>query len=175
MQLHVFDIKDTRMEQNRRFQLLDELFETVDVSLPLIKAITYEVESEEEVYEYHDKFFEKGYEGVMIRNRFAKYANSRTPNIQKYKQFTDEECEIIGAKAGKGTEEGAVVWLCKYTNGEKFECRPRGSMEERRRLYNDRKKYVGKQLTVKYQALTCPVEKGGVPRFPVGIAIRDYE
>ena len=31
--------------------------------------------------------------------------------------------------------------------------------------------YVGKKLTVRYQELT----DDGIPRFPVGIAIRDYE
>jgi DNA ligase-1 len=30
---------------------------------------------------------------------------------------------------------------------------------------------IGKRLTVRYQELT----DGGVPRFPVGVAVRDYE
>jgi hypothetical protein len=30
---------------------------------------------------------------------------------------------------------------------------------------------VGKQLTVRYQGLT----NGGVPRFPIGVSVRDYE
>ena len=50
--------------------------------------------------------------------------------------------------------------------------RPRGSREQRRawlldfdRLCRDR------QLTVRYQELS----RDGVPRFPVGVSVRDYE
>ena len=38
-------------------------------------------------------------------------------------------------------------------------------------LYSDGKKYIGKMLSVRYQEMT----DSNVPRFPVGIAIRDYE
>jgi DNA ligase-1 len=38
-------------------------------------------------------------------------------------------------------------------------------------FYKNAAKYIGKKLTVKYQELT----KDGIPRFPVGIAIRDYD
>ena len=38
-------------------------------------------------------------------------------------------------------------------------------------MFKNGDKYMGKMLTVKYQNLTDL----GVPRFPVGIAFRDYE
>jgi hypothetical protein len=44
-------------------------------------------------------------------------------------------------------------------------------MESRREAFARRKEIVGKMLTVRYQNMTV----AGVPRFPVGIAIRDYE
>ena len=37
--------------------------------------------------------------------------------------------------------------------------------------YKDHEKYIGKMLTVRFQNLTAL----GVPRFPVGVVIRDYE
>ena len=37
--------------------------------------------------------------------------------------------------------------------------------------YKNHKKYIGKMLTVRFQNLTAL----GVPRFPVGVVIRDYE
>ena len=49
--------------------------------------------------------------------------------------------------------------------------RPRGTHEERRDLYKIAKSMVGKKLTVRFQELT----EDGIPRFPVGIAFRDYE
>ena len=55
--------------------------------------------------------------------------------------------------------------------GNEFTVRPEGSYEHRKKLNRNATKYIGKKLTMKFQAYT----KGGVPRFPVGISIRDYE
>ena len=55
--------------------------------------------------------------------------------------------------------------------GKEFSCRPRGTHESRAELFKHGKEYVGKMLTVRFQELTAD----GIPRFPVGIAIRDYE
>ena len=41
----------------------------------------------------------------------------------------------------------------------------------RKALFKYGRDYIGEMLTVRYQELT----DDGVPRFPVGIAIRDYE
>jgi DNA ligase-1 len=49
--------------------------------------------------------------------------------------------------------------------------RPRGTHEDRADLFKDGDSYIGKKLTVRYQELT----EDGIPRFPVGIAFRDYE
>jgi len=64
-----------------------------------------------------------------------------------------------------------VVWICETAKGQRFKCRPKGTQADRRDKYRNRQKYFGKMLTVKYQELT----NDGIPRFPVGIAIRDYE
>jgi hypothetical protein len=56
--------------------------------------------------------------------------------------------------------------------GNEFTVRPEGSSyEHRKKLNRNATKYIGKKLTMKFQAYT----KGGVPLFPVGISIRDYE
>lgn len=175
MQLHVFDIKDSSLDQQERFELLDRLFATVDQTLTLVNASRYELDSEFDVYALHDRFADQEYEGVIVRNRHGKYVSRRSYDVQKYKEFTDEECEIVGAKQGHGTEAGTVMWVCRYSNSETFDCRPRGSMDAKRRLYEERNRYIGSQLTVRYQALTKPRDQGGVPRFPVGISVRDYE
>jgi len=49
--------------------------------------------------------------------------------------------------------------------------RPEGTIAQREEHYKNYKKYIGKMLTVRFQNLTAL----GVPRFPVGVCIRDYE
>ena len=49
--------------------------------------------------------------------------------------------------------------------------RCKGTDEQRREQWTNWKQYLGKMLTVKYQYLS----DDGVPIFPVGITVRDYE
>jgi len=80
----------------------------------------------------------------------------------------------VGAEEGKGKDKGTVIWICSITSGDDsgtFSVRPKGTFEERTDWFKNYKSYVGKNLTVQFQNLT----NGGIPRFPVGIAIRDYE
>jgi ATP-dependent DNA ligase len=116
------------------------------------------------------EFVESGYEGIMLRNAAGEYrANYRSNDLQKYKEFLEDEYPIIGYTQGEGRDAGAIIWLCETADGKEFTVRPRGTMEQRREWFNNAKEYVGKNLTVVYQELT----EEGKPRFPVGKALRD--
>lgn len=121
---------------------------------------------------HHEKYIQKGYEGVMIRNLDSLYKlNYRSKDLQKYKEFTDQEYKIVSGKEATGEDAGTVVFDCKTNEGEIFSVRPRGTRQLRKYMLDNINKYIGKHLTVRYQNLS---EKN-VPRFPVGIVIRDYE
>ena len=116
------------------------------------------------------EFVEAGYEGIMLRNAAGVYrANYRSNDLQKYKEFMEEEYRIIDFKEGEGRDAGAVIWVCETADGKEFTVRPRGTMQQRREWFNDGAKYIGKNLTVVYQELT----EEGKPRFPVGKSLRD--
>jgi DNA ligase-1 len=116
------------------------------------------------------EFVEAGYEGIMLRNAAGVYrANYRSNDLQKYKEFMEEEYRIIDFKEGEGRDAGAVIWVCETADGKDFTVRPRGTMQQRREWFNDGAKYIGKNLTVVYQELT----EDGKPRFPVGKSLRD--
>ena len=115
------------------------------------------------------EFVEAGYEGIMLRNAAGVYrANYRSNDLQKYKEFLEDEYRIIDFTQGEGRDAGAVIWLCETADGKEFSVRPRGTMEQRRDWFNDGASYIGKNLTVVYQELT----EEGKPRFPVGKAVR---
>ena len=127
---------------------------------------------ENQIYKWNSDFIEQGYEGTIIRNMEGKYKlNHRSPDLQKYKLFLDDEYEIIGFKEGTNTDEGCVIWECKTPNGLEFSVRPRGTKEQRTEWFDNGESYIGSLLTVRFQELT----DDGIPRFPVGITIRDYE
>jgi DNA ligase-1 len=115
------------------------------------------------------EFVEAGYEGIMLRNAAGVYrANFRSNDLQKYKEFLEDEYRIIDFTQGEGRDAGAVIWVCETADGKEFTVRPRGTMQQRRDWFNDGASYIGKNLTVVYQELT----EEGKPRFPVGKAVR---
>jgi DNA ligase-1 len=169
--LRVYDCIDLDNEQDFK----DRYVTITDITngakyLSLVENVT--VNSEKEVHAAQARFVQEGYEGAMVRNLTGVYAiGKRSANLQKVKTFLDGEYEIVGFTQGTGDETGCVIWICKTKDGQEFRVRPRGTREERQEYFKNGKNYIGKMLTVRYQELT----DDGIPRFPVGIAIRDYE
>ena len=169
IKLHVYDIINKAPYEDR-YANLQILFNKYKFKhLVLVKSDV--CKSEEEIKELHALYVQEGYEGLMLRNKTGLYKNSRAVDLQKYKEFFDGEFKIVAYKEGTAAETGCVIWVCEAENGLQFACRPRGTREEREVLYSDGDKYIGKMLSVRYQEMT----DSQVPRFPVGIAIRDYE
>jgi len=168
IKFYVYDIVNS-MPYDERYTNLQLVFKKKFKYIEFVK--TDVCESEEKMKELHAQYVAEGYEGIMLRNKQGLYKNDRSVDLQKYKEFQDGEYEVVDFKEGEGLETGCVVWVCKLDGDKVFHCRPRGTREERAELYKNGKKYVGKKLTVRFQELT----DDKVPRFPVGIAFRDYE
>lgn len=153
-----------------RFLQLQTLFQQHHFQ-HLVLVDTEMCASEEAMKESHARYVAEGYEGIMLRNAAGVYRGVRSKELQKYKEFQDDEYEVIDFRQGEGQEEGCVLWVCRTPSGTPFSVRPRGTREDRATLYQKGADYVGQRLTVRFQELT----DDGVPRFPVGIAFRDYE
>lgn len=199
LQYHIFDIADGgQFTAEERMELLEYAFicyerkrreEYLTSLLPFFKDrkvrktileyayddIICHVRSEyaqnpEEVLEKHSIYTSQGYEGVMLRETNAFYQEGRRGSLYKYKDFLDDEGEIVGIHAATGNQEGAIIFEVEY-QGKRFRAVPKMSIEERRQAYSEKEGYLGKLVTFKYQGLT----KDGIPRFPVCVGIRDYE
>lgn len=134
---------------------------------------TYRVAHEQEMREHHARFMQDGYEGTMVRSgddtpyRFQ----YRSPSLLKVKDFQTEEFEIVGAEEGVGKAAGQATFICRTADGQTFGCRCKGTDAMRRDQWVNRAQYVGKKLTVKFQTLS----DSGIPVFPVGEVVRNYE
>lgn len=176
IQYYVFDIIDPLTIQIDRYKRLTNLISLYNSENENLKYIVHTivdvVESEDQMKEFHNKYYEQGYEGIMLRDPNGMYQNKRSLYLLKYKNFYDAEFLIIGAEQAKGTREGDVVWVCQTENGTKFTCMMKDiDSKTQKEYYNNYIDYLGEKLTVKYQDLG----ENGVPRFPTGIAIRSYE
>jgi ATP-dependent DNA ligase len=169
IQFHVYDII-TDMPFQNRLANLKLLFQRHKFQ-HLVLVPTEVCESEEKMKEKHAEYVLSGYEGIMLRTKLGVYKHSRSVDLLKYKEFFDDEYEVVGFEQGQGLEEGCVIWVCRTAEQKTFHCRPRGTRESRSELFQQGADYIGKKLTVRFQELTDE----RIPRFPVGIAFRDYE
>lgn len=157
-----------------RLKRLDKIFAPFkcDTSSPLVRVPSTKLADERRMMEYQSQAVQAGFEGTIIRNATGVYKKDfRSPDLQKYKDFLDEEFKIVGAKEGIGRAEGTVTWTCVTEDGKEFDVRPRGTHEQRTLWWKNHERYIGKQLTVRYQNRS----DDNIPIFPVGLAIRDYE
>jgi hypothetical protein len=170
---HVYDMIDLNNPDRSftdRHAYLQRLVDNGEPSyIDLVE--NFEVGDVDEADELHSQFVRNGYEGLMFRNKDSPYEGKRSRHLQKYKKFDDDEFEIVGYEEARGKDVGSVIWVLQTEDGQKFRARPTGTIQDRRKMFTDGDSYIGKMLTVKYFGLT----DGGIPRFPIGITVRDYE
>jgi DNA ligase-1 len=174
LQYHIYDcilLNDLTASFHKRNEILSKLKDTIFGS-QIVFVETQIANSIQEIEKLHTYYTEKSYEGIMIRKINSPYKQqNRSKDLQKYKKFFDEEFEIVGVNEGTGSHTGTPIFVCKSNaNTEKtFKATMQGTIESRKKMMQNN--YIGKMLTVKYQEKSVD----GIPRFPVGIEIRDYE
>lgn len=172
LEYHIYDVVDTERSFQERFAIPSLKFKNKKVN-NLVEVPTFMVTMREGIQAHHEEFVQNGYEGTIIRNAEGLYTPThRSNNLQKLKDFIDNEFEIIG---GHSDSQGCVVFECITKGGKTFDCRPHGTEEMKKKWLKDIDKLKGKMLTVRYQSLSAE----GKPTILTGLltseCFRDYE
>ncbi len=175
---HIYDYIEEGMPQYQRLAHIQRLFEyplpDADKFICVKKVQTMAAGDEQGVFGAASSFVKKGYEGAIVRSLSNLYRPKyRSPEMLKVKEFMEEDYKIVDFYEGEGKDEGSVIWRLITPEGREFSARPRGSYPERRNLFKNGAKYIGKWLTVKFPKNVASKSKDGIPRFPVGIRIRE--
>jgi ATP-dependent DNA ligase len=167
LEYHVYDIPSEETWEVRSANLLLSLKESDHVKLVQCSSIT----DDKSLWTEHYKAIAAGYEGIIVRNPDGLYRwGYRSSDLIKVKLFDDDEFEVLEIKQGIGKMEGRAVFVCKNnTTEDTFECTIKASLDERARIYRNRKDFIGSKLTVKFFGRT----DANIPRFPVGKGFRD--
>lgn len=150
--------------------------------------------NEEQLLDYEAKCLAEGWEGVMVRDPYAKYKFGRSTTkegiLLKLKRFFDAEAVVVSAhelmhnaneattnelgyterSSHKANMVGMDV-LGKFTvrwNEVEFDIGTGFSSLQRQLFWNDKTRCVGMTVTFKYQS----VGPSGKPRFPVFLGFR---
>jgi DNA ligase 1 len=173
LQFWIFDCPTIEGGFHNRYNTLKELLKPYKDN-KWIKLCEHKlIKSPDDIEPNLQGWLVRGFEGIMINTYDGLYENKRSYNLLKYKQFIDEEFEIVDIEEGVGNRAGIFgkAYL-KNSDGKVFKANARGNEEFYARMLKEKKDLIGKLATVRYQNLT-PDEK--VPRFGVIICIRDYE
>ena len=168
----IYDIANADLDFQDRTTLLREIAEEHTNLKHIVICPTFLVNNENDMLKFFRKFIADGYEGIIIRNQLGKYEfDYRSDNLQKLKEFKDEEFKIIDVISGRGRYSDCATFVCKTKSGKQFNVNPEGTIDKKKEYLRNKNKLIGKLLTVKYQEKS----KDGIPVFPVGIIIRNYE
>jgi DNA ligase-1 len=172
VQYHIYDVVDQGATFQARSEVLDQYFHKCHDKSPLRIVTTIVVGGEEHAPFFFNGFKKAGYEGMMLRNFDSLYeVDKRSAHLQKVKEFEDAEFEIVGVEEGRGKLQGLVgAFVCKTPGGEIFKAKPAGDQSATAVYLQKPSTVIGRSLTVQFQGLTG---KNGVPRFPVGLRIRE--
>lgn len=170
IQYHVFDLVDETMPFAERIKVLERLLKGAPKGVILVPS--KQAQTKADVLTHHHDYVNQGHEGTIIRSAHGLYkVGHRSSDLLKHKDFDDAEFPVVRVESGVGKDEGTALFVLRATNGSEFKARLKGTLGVRRKHYTDRAKLTGKQVTVRYQGLSDE----GIPRFPVALAVRDYE
>lgn len=174
---HIFDAfmigKETEPFEKRAELLLKYgLLASEIEDSPIVVVETTLLTDVGQIDEIHERYTNEGHEGTMYRTPKGPYKiRLRSRDLLKRKDFETEEYKIVDAVEADGKDKGTVIWVCETPDNTRFNVRSRGTLAQRAKWWQEREEHIGKMLTVRFQNLS----DFGVPRFPVGLAFRDYE
>jgi len=177
LQFHVFDFPHLHTEFNKRIKFMH----LVNKNKYVHQVETILINYKSQIKPFHDGWVSDGYEGLILRDPEGLYQfKHRVKELLKYKEFIDEEFYITSLKYdmrqdtddnGNIIQRKCVKFKCYTKDGLHFDVVPQGSLEQREYWWNNPPLIKNLKLTVRYQELS----EDGVPIFPIGVGVRDYE
>ena len=147
-----------------------------------------------ELQAYWDLWESQGYEGGIVRAPNGPYKNGRSTLREGYliklKKWIDDECIIIDFEEGQTNQNesyiaelgqtkrssdksgmvasGTLGSIIAKWNGKDIKIGSGFNDEQRRKIWNNKERFIGDTVSFKYQELT----KYGMPRFPIFKGVR---
>jgi len=164
--LILFDLKSAYKQEVRLYAL-------TQLGLRPYKGIiriapSWAVATQEDIEALLAEQMAQGYEGVILRERNALYAEKRVSTMLKIKPRQRDQYRIVGYEEGKGWAEGKLgSFILQDVEGNTFNVGSGFTAAQRVDYWHDRELLVGHEAAIVYQNLT----DRGVPYAPIFKAV----
>ena len=174
LQFHCYDLFSSKYPQAKfsERELNIEMYKAQYGWRSIQTVQTDIVFTRKDLNKYHKRNKQNGYEGSMLRQN-TPYQQRRTTDLQKVKDWSDTEITVTGYIEGKGKfERGLGKFIGFDSDNRVVEVPwPTLTIEQRRKVWSQRTRYIGQVLTFEYFERT----PAGAYRFPRAKAFRNYE
>jgi DNA ligase-1 len=170
---------------DRHQQLQDLLADAkADSNIFVVDKVECDFDTEEgqKIFkEYNAMAIEKGFEGIMIKDRNAPYECKRSHYMLKAKPFIEVSLEVVATEEGTGRNEGKLgALICEGTDDDKFIRVNVGSGltdDNRDEFWASKDKLVGQIVEVRADAITKnqDADNEWSLRFPRFLRFRGFE
>ena len=160
----VFELPGAVGDFSERVRQMREIVELA--AAPWLQAVEQtRVAGRTELMQRLDAMVRAGGEGLMLHRADAPYLTGRSDALLKLKPWQDAEAVVVGHTPGTGKYQGMTGALdMEMPDGKRFRIGS-GLTDALRRQPPP----IGTRITYRYQSLT----KGGVPRFPHYLRVRE--
>lgn len=155
LQYHVYDLASEQGSFFARSGRIVSLLRRQNGATSLHIVQTMNVLNLAEMEDYEADCVELGYEGAMVRDWSSLYQAGRRECLIKAKRFIDEEFPIVRVEEGKGDRKGlASRIVVRLPNGNECGAGVIGNNPYAARLFKDRARLTGRQITIKFLGYT---------------------
>jgi ATP-dependent DNA ligase len=117
MVFHVFDAmpfvdwrdRDNPMPLHERVELVEELVKQVS-HRSVVQVAGVDVSSQEDMLRFYSSCLDKGYEGIMVKDRNALYTFKRSSAVKKLKPTATYEGVVVGSYEGTRGSKREGLW-----------------------------------------------------------------
>lgn len=175
LQYHIFLAANSSTSST--VEMLRKLDEMDKYSFPHLRRVRYNriLNDPKSITSQASEYVSQGYEGVVLRHPTNFHSEKRDKNLVKFKFFNEVDVVVVGIREGDGKYEG-VCGSLSYVgnlNGIQIVGEVGSGLTDyvRKDIMDNKDKYLGKRMTVKFQDVTpgdCPSL-----RFPVILGFKE--
>ena len=176
LQFHCYDLFSD-YDSYSHLKFIDRTLAITNLKSKYKLKFTHEVDTkviwnDDELNKYHKQNKANGYEGSMLRTN-SLYEQKRSYTLQKVKDWSDTEITITDYIEGRGKFKNGLGKFIGVDSDNRIVEVPWPSLtiENRREIWSNRFRCIGRTLTFEYFERT----PSGAYRFPRAKAFRNYE